>query len=72
MKLDKLVLIIGCVIAGIIGTGWLMTLLFASFQTPLIGVFILPVVGLVSYIGWRIVSDRLGNPEEDHYDSIEK
>ncbi|NSX55830.1 hypothetical protein [Parasulfitobacter algicola] len=72
MPLDKFVLILGCVIGGAAVTIWLGTLLIAMFQIPFIGPVVLIPAILVGYVIWRVVADRVGNAEEDHYDSIEK
>ncbi len=71
MPLDKLVLILVIVIAAAGVTVWLGALLLASFQIPGAGLALIPAA-LVAYIVWRVIADRLGNAEDDHYDEIEK
>ncbi len=71
MPLDKLVLILVIVITAAGVTVWLGALLLASFQIPGAGLALIPAA-LVAYIVWRVIADRLGNAEDDHYDEIEK
>jgi len=71
MPLDKLVLIIVCVIAAAGVTVWLGTLFVATNQLPIAGVALIPAA-LVVYVVWRVVADRITNTEDDHYDHIEK
>lgn len=69
MPLDRLVLIIVCVLAAAGITVYGGVLIFASTKMPpLIGLGLLSIVALVAYIGWRVVAERLGNKEDDHYD----
>lgn len=71
MPLDKLVLILVLVIAAAGVTVWLGALLLASFQVPGAGLALIPAA-LVGYVVWRVISDRIGSAEDDHYDGIEK
>lgn len=71
MPLDKLVLILLIVIAAAGVTVWLGALLLASFQVPGAGLALIPAL-LVAYVVWRVIADRIGNSEDDHYDHIEK
>ncbi len=69
MPLDRLVLILVIVLAAAGGTIWVAMLLFSTSQiSPLAGVLI--ALGL--YVVWRVISERLSNREDDHYDQIEK
>lgn len=72
MALDKFVLILVCVMGAAAATVWIATLIFASVQMPLIGVAALIPVALIVYVVWRVIADRIGNTEEDHYDNIDK
>lgn len=69
MKLDRLVLIIVCVLAGSAVTFWLGMLLLASFSVPFAWLALLPAA-LVGYILYRVIAERVGNTEEDHYDGM--
>jgi len=44
----------------------------ASLQVPVAGWLMFIPAMLVGYVVWRVIADRLGNSEDDHYDSIEK
>ena len=70
MPLDKLVLILVCVIAAAAATIWIGSLLFATLSLPALGFALIPVV-LVVYILWRVIAERLGNKTEDHYDEMD-
>lgn len=70
MPLDRFVLIIVCVIAAAGATIWLGVMLMATFTVPYAGVVFLPAA-LVAYVLWRVLSERLGNKTEDHYDRME-
>ena len=72
MPLEKLVLILVVVIGAAGVTVWLATLAFAALQFgPPVRLVFIPAA-LVGYVVWRVVADRLGNAEDDHYDRIEK
>ena len=72
MPLDKLVLIIVCVVAAAGATVWIGTLLLASTQLPPVaGLAILSIVTLCAYIAWRVISERVTNKDDDHYDRFE-
>ena len=72
MPLDKLVLIVVCVIAAAGATIWLGTLALTAMQVPGFGWALFIPAALVGYVAWRIITDRLLNAEDDHYDRIEK
>ena len=72
MPLDKLVLILVVVIAAAGATVWLATLAMAAMQIGSAGWGVLIPAALVGYVAWRVISDRLNNTEDDHYDRIEK
>ena len=69
MKLDTLVLIVVCVLAGSAVTLWLSMLLLAALSVPFAGLALLPAA-LVGYILYRVIAERVGNAEEDHYDGM--
>lgn len=72
MPLDKLVLILICVIAAAGLTVWIGAMAAAALQMPgFAWLFVLPAA-LVGYIVWRVIADRITNSEDDHYDQIEK
>lgn len=69
MSLDKLVLICVCVLAAFSITLWLAALLLTAFQVPAGGLALIPAA-LAGYVFYRVLSERLGNAEEDHYDGM--
>ncbi|MDH5798176.1 MAG: hypothetical protein OEZ19_06395 [Paracoccaceae bacterium] len=72
MPLDRFVLILVIVIAGAGVTVWVGSLVFAALQIPYVGWLVgLPVV-LIAYVLWRVIAERLNNPEDDHYDQIDQ
>lgn len=73
MPLDKLVLILVSVIAAAGATIYVASLLIVGTSinpTLAIGMFI--PIALVAYICVRVISDRVKNKEDDHYDTIER
>ena len=72
MPLDKFVLILVCVIAAAGVTIWIGALAAAAWQAPMVVPVALIPAGLIVFIGWRVIADRLRNSEDDHYDSIDK
>lgn len=71
MPLDRFVLILVIVIAAAGVTVWLGTMIAASTQIPAGWLSVIPVA-LIGYVVWRVISDRLNNSDDDHYDRIEK
>lgn len=72
MPLDRLVLMLVIVVASAGATIWLGTLLAASTQMSSAGWLVIVPVTLLAYVLWRVITDRLGNKDDDHYDRIEK
>lgn len=72
MPLDRLVLMLVIVVAAAGATIWLGTLLAAATQMSSSGWLVILPVSLVAYVLWRVIADRLGNRDDDHYDRIEK
>ncbi len=70
MPLDKLVLIIVCVLGAAAATVWVGTLITASFSLPFGWLTLIPAA-LVGYVVFRVISERVGNAEDDHYDKME-
>ena len=67
MPLDRLVLILVIVVASAGATVWLAAFAFAAIQVPFAWIAIIPLV-LATWIGWRVIADRLGSEEDDRYD----
>ena len=72
MPLDKFVLILVCVIGAAGVTIWIGVLASAAWQMPAIFPVAMIPAGLILFIGWRVIADRLNDPDDDHYDRIEK
>jgi len=70
MPIDKLVLILVIVIAAAAATVWLGTLIAASIQIPF-GWLVLIPAALVGYVVYRVIAERVGNTEDDHYDKMD-
>lgn len=70
MPLDKLVLILVCVIVAAGVTVWLGVLVLAAWDVPFAGLALIPAT-LIAYIVARVIGERLGNAQEDHYDRMD-
>ena len=69
MKLDTLVLIIVCVLAGFAVTTWLSMMILAALAVPFAWLALFPAA-LVGYVIYRVIDERVGNADEDHYDRM--
>ncbi|SMY07891.1 hypothetical protein [Flavimaricola marinus] len=72
MPLERLMLILVIVVAAAGATIWVGSILVASTVSPGGALAIAIPTALVAYIIWRVIAERLGNDEDDHYDRIEK
>ncbi len=72
MPLDKIVLIVVCVVIAAAVTVWLGATVAATIQVPNVGWAAFIPAALVGYVVWRVIAERLSNSEDDHYDNIEK
>lgn len=72
MPLDRLVLILVCVIAAAGLTVWVGSMVVAALQIPAVGWMVFMPAALVGYVVWRVIAERLSSSEDDHYDQIEK
>lgn len=70
MPLDKLVLIIVCVVAAAGVTVWLGVLLAAAVNVPFGWLALIPAA-LIGYVVFRVIAERVGNAEDDHYDRMD-
>ena len=70
MPLDKLVLIIVIVLAAAGATVWLAGLIAAAINFPFGWLVVIPAA-LIGYVVFRVIAERVGNAEEDHYDNME-
>ncbi len=69
MPLDKLVLICVCVLAAFGVTLWLAALVLTALHMPAGALALIPAV-LVAYVFYRVLAERVGNAEDDHYDGM--
>ncbi|TYB87738.1 hypothetical protein [Oceaniovalibus sp. ACAM 378] len=72
MPLERLALILVCVVVAAGLTIWSAALFIAAVQLPVPGFLVLIPALLVGWIVFRVIADRLSNAEDDHYDKIEK
>ncbi len=72
MPLERLALILVCVVVAAGLTIWSAALFIAAVQLPVPGFLVLIPALLVGWIVFRVITDRLSNAEDDHYDKIEK
>ena len=70
MPLDKFVLIIACVVIAAGATIWLGVALTTAVNIPF-GWLVLIPAALVGYVVFRVISERVGNAEDDHYDKMD-
>ncbi|UWQ16339.1 hypothetical protein [Jannaschia sp. M317] len=70
MPLDKFVLILVIVLAAAGATVWLAVAVGAAVSIPMGWLILLPIAAL-AVIAWRVISERLANREDDHYDRME-
>jgi hypothetical protein len=70
MPLDKLVLILVCVVVAAAATVWLAATVLAALHFPF-GWFALLPAALAGYIVYRVIAERVGDAEEDHYDQMD-
>lgn len=71
MPLDRFVLYVVIGAAAVAALVYGALLVFGAVHVgPLMLIALVPV-GLVAYIVWRVIADRLASREDDHYDRIE-
>jgi len=70
MPIDKLVLILVCVIGAAMVTVWLSSLLLVAFEIKMGWLALIPAA-LVAYVVVRVIGERVGNTEDDHYDKMD-
>lgn len=67
MPMERLVLILICVVAAAGVTVWLGGMLAAALNVGALIMMILPLTLILSLFAW-VVRDRLESPKDDHYD----
>lgn len=71
MPLDKLILILVAVLAAAGATVWVAATLISAGTLPFGWALLIPLA-LAAYVVWRVIAERIGDAEDDHYDRIEK
>ena len=72
MPLDRFVLMLVIVVVAAGVTVWIAGVAMATWKMPGLGLATLIPAGLVAFVVWRVIADRLGNAEDDRYDDLEK
>ncbi len=70
MPPDKFALILVCVVAAAGATVWIAVLLATAIKVPFGWLGLIPAV-LVAYVVFRVISQRVGNARQDHYDKMD-
>jgi len=70
MPLDKLVLIVCSVGVAFGVTIWLSVLILAALSVPFAWLALIPAC-FAAYVVYRVIAERVGNAEEDHYDRMD-
>lgn len=70
MPLDKLVLILFCVVTGLGLAVWLAFILAAVIAAPVLFLLLIPIA-VACYILYRVIAERVGNKEDDYYDRMD-
>lgn len=72
MPLDRfvlmLVIVLGAAGVTVLAAVWMS----ATAMLPWLGISLLLPVGLVAYLLVRVISERLRNRDDDHYDRIDR
>lgn len=72
MKLDKIVLYIVAAIAAFFALFYLAAIALGSLSLGPYGLLLALPAAVVAYIFYRVIVERLGDREDDHYDRIER
>ncbi|MBL4768000.1 MAG: hypothetical protein JKY94_09845 [Rhodobacteraceae bacterium] len=70
MPIDKLILILVCVIGAAGVTVWLSTFILLTVEIPHLWIGLIPVT-LAGYVLWRVISERVNSAEDTHYDEMD-
>ena len=70
MPLDKLVLILVCVIGAAGVTIWLSVFILAAVEIPYVWIGLIPAA-LVGFVVWRVIAERVNSAEDTHYDEMD-
>lgn len=73
MSLDRLMLIIVAIFGTLIALAWFTGIMAAIVQvSPWLGLAGIAVAAFAGYIVYRVIAERLGNPDDDKYDRVER
>ena len=70
VPLDRFVQILVIVVLAAAATVWLGAVVAASFTLPYGLLMLIPTL-IAAYVIWRVIADRAGSREDDHYDRME-
>ena len=65
MKLDQIMLILVCIAAGL----WALGMIAGMIAAFPFGLPALAIAGVVGYVAYRVIRDRLNNAEDDYYEN---
>ncbi len=72
MSLDRLALILFCIVTFGGVALWLVSLILVTASlSPLLSIIPIAIAALAAYVVIRVVTERTQNPDEDHYDNME-
>lgn len=72
MPLDKFVLLLVIVVAAAGITVFVASTALGAMMSPGLGLAVLIPTGLIAFVVWRVIAERIRNREDDHYDHLEK
>lgn len=72
MPLDRFVLMLVIVVVAAGVTVFVASTVLGAMLSPGLGLAAMIPLGLIAFVVWRVISDRIGNREDDHYDHLEK
>ncbi|ABV92814.1 hypothetical protein Dshi_1072 [Dinoroseobacter shibae DFL 12 = DSM 16493] len=72
MPLDRFVLMLVIVVVAAGVTVFVASTVLGAMLSPGLGLAVMIPLGLIAFVVWRVISDRIGNREDDHYDHLEK
>jgi len=72
MPLDKFVLLLVIVLAAAGITVLVASTALGTMISPGLGLASIIPLGLIAFVVWRVIADRIRSREDDHYDHFEK
>lgn len=72
MSLDRIMLIVVCIVGAVgLSTWFIGAFVAVQVVSPLLKFVVVAFAILVIYVIWRLLAERLNNPDEDHYDNMD-